>query len=110
MNPINRTYMLWLIIIGLIEGTSTLILFFVAMPLKYYADQPMAVTICGSIHGLLFLGLVGMFIYGKAAVPLSWGLVWIGIFGAIVPFGPFLVDIKLANMLTQADNGHSPSG
>ena len=36
------------------EGVSTLLLFGVAMPLKYLWDMPMAVRIVGMIHGALF--------------------------------------------------------
>jgi len=39
--------------VALWEAISTLILFFVAMPLKYFADIPEAVRIAGSIHGFL---------------------------------------------------------
>ncbi len=39
--------------IALWEAVSTVILFFVAMPLKYLADIPEAVRIAGSIHGFL---------------------------------------------------------
>lgn len=42
-------------LIGLIEGTSCVLLFFVAMPLKYLADQGWAVTAVGSAHGLLWV-------------------------------------------------------
>lgn len=103
MNRRNRTYLKWLIALGLVEGTSTLLLFGVAMPLKYLAGMPAAVTIVGSIHGVLFLGLVGMFIWGRTAVPLSTKLVGWGIVGAIVPFGPFIVDIPLFKMLKGAE-------
>jgi integral membrane protein len=75
-----------------IEGTSTLILFFVAMPLKYVANMPLAVTIFGSIHGLLFLVLIGLFFVALDKVPISLGLMIAGIFGAVIPFGPFVVD------------------
>lgn len=78
--------------LSLIEGTSTLLLFFVAMPLKYMADMPMAVTIFGSLHGLLFMALVVMFFVALDKVPLPAGLMAAGIFGAVVPFGPFVVD------------------
>ena len=47
--------------IGFIEGVSTLALFGVAMPLKYLADMPLAVTIAGAIHGALFTILAVMF-------------------------------------------------
>ncbi|WP_149912972.1 DUF3817 domain-containing protein [Sphingobacterium cavernae] len=39
--------------VALWEAISTVILFFVAMPLKYLADIPEAVRVAGSIHGFL---------------------------------------------------------
>ena len=42
-------------LVALLEGSSFLVLLFIAMPLKYLADQPLAVRIVGSIHGLLFV-------------------------------------------------------
>jgi integral membrane protein len=41
--------------VALIEGISWLVLLLIAMPLKYFAGQPMAVSVCGWIHGALFL-------------------------------------------------------
>jgi integral membrane protein len=99
MQDINRSYLRWLIIAGLIEGLSTLVLFFVAMPLKYFADMPAAVSIAGPVHGFLFLGLVLMFWIGKAAVPLPTRLVVWGMLGAVIPFVPFIVDVPLYKML-----------
>ncbi|MBT6269807.1 MAG: DUF3817 domain-containing protein [Phycisphaerae bacterium] len=84
---------------GIIEGISTLALFFVAMPLKYMYDQPMAVTYVGMIHGFLFIGLIALFVIGKSIVPLSTKMVVGGIIGAVLPFGPFIVDVKLYKLL-----------
>ena len=39
------TVVRWLRLIGIIEGVSTLTLFGIAMPLKYAAGLPLAVTI-----------------------------------------------------------------
>lgn len=39
--------------VALWEAISTVVLFFVAMPLKYLAEIPEAVRIAGSIHGFL---------------------------------------------------------
>lgn len=39
--------------IALWEAISTIVLFCIAMPLKYFADLPEAVRIAGSIHGFL---------------------------------------------------------
>ncbi|MEM7168217.1 MAG: DUF3817 domain-containing protein [Planctomycetota bacterium] len=87
-------------ILALIEGVSTLLLFGVAMPLKYAAGMPMAVTIVGSLHGILFVGVVGMFLTAITRVPISAKLAMAGIFGAIVPFGPFVVDSWLKKLDT----------
>lgn len=73
-------------------------LFFIAMPLKYIWDMPMAVSICGSIHGVLFVILVGFFFVALDKVPISLGLMIAGIFGAIIPGGPFVVDRWLKNL------------
>ena len=96
---INRAFLLVLIWFGIIEGLSTLFLFFVAMPMKYYYEQPMAVTIAGMVHGFLFLGLVALFLIGKSQVPLTTKMVVGGIVGAVLPFGPFVVDVKLYQLL-----------
>jgi len=94
----KRTLLLSLIWLGIIEGLSTLLLVF-AMVIKYGYGEPLAVKIMGPVHAFLFLGLVTLFIIGKMQIPLStktfvWGLV-----GAVLPFGPFVVDVKLYKLL-----------
>ncbi|WP_406672065.1 DUF3817 domain-containing protein, partial [Natronospira sp.] len=42
-------------LVSMIEGLSLLTLLFVAMPLRTYADMPLAVTYAGWIHGILYL-------------------------------------------------------
>ena len=95
---INRTFLHRLRVFAIIEGISTLVLFFIAMPLKYLAGYPLAVTIAGSIHGWLFVGLVILFLVAIRKVPISRNLALGGIFGAVVPFGPFVVDRWLAKL------------
>ena len=90
--PINLKFLNFLRTLSLIEGTSTLLLFLVAMPLKYMAGMPLVVTIFGSIHGLLFIGLVALFLIGLGAVPIPRRLAIAGVIGAVVPFGPFVVE------------------
>ena len=96
---INRTYLRWLIWVGLLEGLSTLALFFVAVPMKHWYDMPVAVKIMGPVHGLLFLALAVMFWMGRTTVPLSDKMMWRGLVGSVVPFMPFFVDISLYRML-----------
>jgi integral membrane protein len=81
--------------IAFLEGLSYLVLLFVAMPLKYFAHQPLAVRIVGSVHGALFISLAiltlrAMRTHGKRFV---WG-VRIGI-AAVIPFGTFALDRAL---------------
>ena len=84
--------------LAIIEGVSTLVLFFVAMPLKYFADMPLAVTVAGSIHGFLFVALVIMLLVAIAKVPISVGLAAAGIVAAVLPGGPFLLERRLARI------------
>ncbi|MGH1364104.1 MAG: DUF3817 domain-containing protein [Calditrichia bacterium] len=78
--------------LGIVEGISTLILFGIAMPLKYMADMPTAVSIVGSLHGFLFVALCVMFAIAVNRVPIPQKLAVWGVLGAVVPFGPFVID------------------
>lgn len=85
-------------LLGALEGASTLLLFGVAMPLKYLAGMPQAVTIVGSIHGLLFVALAAACLVAVERVPIGPRLGAAGILGAVVPFGPFVVDVWLRRL------------
>lgn len=79
-------------IVAFLEGVSLLVLFFVAMPLKYLMGMPMATTWVGWAHGLLF---VAYLIFGlHAAVEEEWGVKEIGLalFASLVPAGTFIFD------------------
>ena len=54
---INLDFLRKLRRLSLCEGVSTLLLFGVAMPLKYFANLPQAVSIVGMLHGILFICL-----------------------------------------------------
>lgn len=77
---------------GFLEGMSLLILLFIAMPLKYMADIPMAVTIVGSIHGGLFI--LYLLVLAYVTFVLRWSIKWTtaGLVVAFVPFGNFFYD------------------
>lgn len=82
-------------IVALTEGVSFLVLLGVAMPLKYFADIPMAVKIAGWIHGMLFLGFV--LLLAQTMMVAGWTIARGGLFfiAALLPFGPFVVDGRL---------------
>jgi integral membrane protein len=42
-------------VLAYVVGVFLLVLVFVAMPLKYFADQPALVAIVGPVHGFLYM-------------------------------------------------------
>jgi integral membrane protein len=82
----------WFRKVAMIEGVSFLVLLLIAMPLKYMADMPMAVTVIGGIHGALFVAFVILAWlvkeeYGKDLRWLAKAFV-----ASILPFGTFILD------------------
>ncbi|MBA3700683.1 MAG: DUF3817 domain-containing protein [Planctomycetes bacterium] len=79
----------------LIEGISLLLLLGVAMPLKYLADQPLAVRYVGMIHGVLWLALVVVLIAVAWRHRWSLGRSAAVFVSSILPFGFLLVDQRM---------------
>lgn len=77
---------------GLLDGISLLVLLCIAMPLKYWADIPLAVTIAGSVHGAIFV-LYAISV-AVAQLFIRWKLYWslLAAVVAFVPFGNFVLD------------------
>ena len=77
------------------EGISYLLLLGVAMPLKYMADMPKAVSIVGMAHGILFL-LYLLFLY-LVWHERDWKLsrVAIAFVASLLPFGTMVFDKSL---------------
>jgi integral membrane protein len=82
----------WFRKFALAEGVSFLVLLLIAMPLKYFASMPMAVTIAGGIHGFLFIGFMILAFQAKynSKTPMSWfGKAFLA---SILPFGTIITD------------------
>jgi len=86
--------------IGFIEGISYLTLLFIAMPLKYGFDMPMAVKFVGMLHGVLFIAYV--ILLAMAASKYAWNLKYVGLLflASLIPFGTFYTDKKLKALET----------
>lgn len=78
--------------IAFLEGTSYLVLLLIAMPLKYWASFPMAVTLVGGLHGLLFVLFIGLSwdVKNKYRKNLKW--LAKALLASIIPFGTFIMD------------------
>lgn len=90
-------------IIGFLEGTSLLLLCFVAVPLKYAAGNPMGSKILGPIHGALFL----LFIFNTLSVGVeqNWkfkNTTWKVLLACVIPFGTFYIDRKILSKIKEA--------
>jgi len=79
---------------AVLEGFSLLILLFVAMPLKYYFNDPFMVKTVGMAHGLLFISY--SFTLLLTHLQLSWKLTntLVAFAASFVPFGTFYADSK----------------
>jgi integral membrane protein len=88
-------------VLSVVEGVSTLVLFFGAMPLKYLADLPIAVRVVGSIHGFLFVLLLAALVLAVERVPLARRTAVLGAMAAVIPFGPFVFDRRLAALAAE---------
>lgn len=82
----------WFRKIALAEGVSFLVLLLVAMPLKYLADLPMAVTIVGGLHGVLFVAFIILAYLVKEEYKKDFKWLMKAGLASIVPFGTFVAD------------------
>ncbi|WP_342513444.1 DUF3817 domain-containing protein [Sporosarcina sp. FSL K6-1522] len=89
-------------VMGMLEGASLLILLFIAMPLKYFFDMPGMVSVVGMIHGVLFTIYCVVVLYATFAV--KWPIRFtLGAYAsAFVPFGNFILDIRLKKWAGQS--------
>jgi len=85
----------WLRKAGIAEGISFLVLLCIAMPLKYFLQQPLAVKIVGWIHGILFVAF--LFLAWEYKTDRNKSLKWFALafLAAIIPTGTFFFDKKL---------------
>jgi integral membrane protein len=81
-------------LIAFVEGVSFLILLFIAMPLKYFFEQPQAVRAVGSVHGALFVGYILLLFLAKRAYSWNNAKTRLLLLISLVPFGNFYADKK----------------
>lgn len=79
-------------LVSTVEGISALVLFFIAMPIKYIGGIPEAVKYPGLVHGVLFV--LYLFVMVETAIANRWSMkttAWATL-ASIPPFGPFIFD------------------
>ena len=88
----STTTFSWFRKIAFAEGISFLVLLLIAMPLKYMAELPIAVTIVGGLHGILFVAFVVLAWQVKNEYKKDWGWLAMSFIASILPFGTFWMD------------------
>ncbi len=87
---------------SLLDAVSYVLLVGVAMPLKYVGDMPMAVSVAGMIHGLVWMVL--MWLLMRTRFESSWppSRVWgLGV-AALLPLVPFFLDRRVQRWIATA--------
>jgi integral membrane protein len=84
---------------GLLEGVSFLLLLFIAMPLKYWADMPLFVRYIGMAHGILFVWYLISVALVRSEYRLSNRDTAIALAASLLPFGTFYADRKIFQKL-----------
>jgi len=81
-------------VVSFLEGTSYLLLLFVAVPVKYWMNDPQYVKLLGMPHGLLFVSYIVLAFL--LISELNWSIKKLGVvlIASILPFGTFYVDKK----------------
>ena len=100
MTNLFKTKIGGLRIIGFLEGVSLLVLTFIAVPMKYYFENPGLSKILGPIHGAIFL----LFLFNTLSVGVeqNWKFkttTWKIILACFIPFGTFYIDNKILSKL-----------
>ena len=80
---------------ALFEGSSLILLLFVAMPLKYYFGIPEAVKFIGPLHGILFLSFIVLLFSHATKNELSLVKTLTGFVASFIPFGTFVFKAKV---------------
>lgn len=88
--------------IGIAEGISFLVLLFIAMPLKYYFNQPLTVKIIGWLHGILFIAFISFAWEVKSERNKHFKWFAIAFVASIIPTGTFFFDRLLKKELTNS--------
>jgi integral membrane protein len=89
-SPIGR-----LRLIGMLEAVSFILLLGIAMPLKYLAGKPEAVSVIGMAHGVLFVTFCLALLQVMNAHDWSIKKALKPFIATLIPFGPFIIDKQL---------------
>ena len=82
-------------LINTIEGWSYLVLLFIAMPMKYIFDIPLAVKIAGMAHGALFAIFLVLLVAAWKDSKWAFKENIVFFIASLIPFGTFFTKKKI---------------
>ena len=95
MSKNNSRRLLFLRILGLLEGLSYLALLGICMPMKYMYAMPAPTRYAGMIHGILFLAYCFWVLLVKNEKQWNTRITLLALIASLVPFGTFVADRKI---------------
>ena len=93
-------------VISYLEGISYILLLFIAVPIKYYANDPSLVKLLGMPHGLLFVAFVILSLVNSKKYNWSFIKTIVVLISSIIPFGTFYVDYKYFKNNVEGNEGY----
>ncbi|MFT5846273.1 DUF3817 domain-containing protein [Psychroserpens sp.] len=81
-------------VIAFLEGVSYILLLFLAVPIKYFGDDPSYVKLLGMPHGLLFMAYIVLAIMVGKELKWNTKTLLIVLVASLIPFGTFYIDNK----------------
>ena len=81
-------------IISFLEGVSYILLLFVAVPIKYIADNATFVKALGMPHGILFVMYILLALFIRSKMKWDFKTTFIVLIASLLPFGTFYINRK----------------
>lgn len=85
-------------LVSFIEGLSYLILVFIAMPIKYFGENPYPVKVVGMSHGVLFILFMLVLFLAKNRYKWHTGLTFQLFVYSLLPFGFLVIEKALKDL------------
>lgn len=92
------TRLRWL---SLIDAVTYVLLVGVAMPLKYAAGMPLAVTVVGMVHGVVWMLLMWQLMCARFEAAWPSSRLWLLGVAALLPIVPFFLDRRVRDWIAR---------
>lgn len=78
--------------VAILEGVSYILLLFLAVPIKYFGNDPQYVKLLGMPHGLLFVAYIILAVILGSKLKWNSKTLAFVLLASVIPFGTFYVE------------------